>query len=313
VNDKTWRNVSIALGLMCVVLIAVAGVLLASGGNSPSPTATGTLIASLATQTPGGSTAGTPTTGTQTSGASNTATHSLAPSPKPTASPNPTQAQPTASITFNDMMLDAQGDPHATARTFTFVSDGPGPVSAMVTRSSSSSASVKMCIKIDAGAQTCTAAGVKPGFGFAYADRPHDLWVVTLMGVGAATPTVDVTFSWPTGGPSITLAHGRLQGSSSPGIPESLNGFNATFKPRGGGAISVGAAWTVIVTDVDLGLADVTGTPASNVDEVQFHGVQAIDPPYTHSVDAGRKYKVMFRDLDADSRRPDLSATISFP
>jgi hypothetical protein len=30
-------------------------------------------------------------------------------------------------------------------------------------------------------------------------------------------------------------------------------------------------------------------------------------------VDAGRKYKVMFRDLDADSMRPDLSATISFP
>ena len=113
--------------------------------------------------------------------------------------------------------------------------------------------------------------------------------------------------------PSITLAHGRFQGSSSPGVPEAQNGFNATFKPRGSGNISVGAAWTVIVTDVDLTLFDVTGTPAVNVDEVQRHGVKAVDPPYKHSVDAAKKYKVMFRNLSADAVRPDLNATISFP
>ena len=73
------------------------------------------------------------------------------------------------------------------------------------------------------------------------------------------------------------------------------------------------AAWTVIATDVDLALADVTGTPAINVDEVQYHGVQTVDPPYTHPLDGGKTYKVTFRDLDADSMRPDLSATISFP
>jgi hypothetical protein len=169
-----------------------------------------------------------------------------------------------------------------------------------------------MCIQIDAGAQTCS-TGAKPGFPNALADRPHSLWVVTLIGVGDSTPTVDVAFSWPAASPSITLAHGRLQGSSSPGIPEALNGFNATFKARIAGTVSVKVAWTVIVTDVDIALADVTGASAVNVDETQRQGVKAVDPAYTHAVDAGKKYKVMFRDLSADSQRPDLNATITFP
>ena len=307
-NDRTWRNLSIALGLVCVLLIGVAGaLLLSSGKGSPSSTATGTYIASGATETPGASVAGTPTPG-----ASDTSTPGPSATPKPTPSPRPTQSEPTASISFTDMMLDAQSDPLATARTFSFMSDGPGPVSAVVTKSSSSKASIKMCLRIDAGAQTCALPGVEPGFPAAYADTQHSLWVVTLIGAGAATPTVDVAFSWPTGSPSITFAHGRFQGSSSPGISEAQNGFNATFKPRGSGAVSVSVAWTVIVTDVDLGLANVTGTPAINVDEVQYQGVKAVDPPYTHSVDAGKRYKVMFRNLDADAMRPDLNATISF-
>ena len=310
-NDTAWRNASIALAVICVLLLGVAGVLFFGSSNgSPSPTATGTLFAGGATETPSASIAVTPTSGT--SGIPGTSAPGASATPKPTPSPKPTQSAPTAGITFNDMMLDAQNDPPATSRTFSFVSDGPGPVSAQVAKSSLSTPSIKICVKIDAGAQTCS-TGAKPGFPNALSDRPHSLWVVTLIGVGAATPTVDVAFSWPTASPSITLAHGRFQGSSSPGVPEAQNGFNATFKPRGSGNISVGVAWTVIVTDVDLTLFDVTGTPAVNVDEVQRHGVKAVDPPYKHSVDAAKKYKVMFRNLSADAVRPDLNATISFP
>ena len=313
-NDKTWRNVSIALAVICVLLLGVAGALyFGSNSSSPSPTDTGTAFAGGPTETVTSSPAATPTSGSPgTSGTPGTTAPSGSASTKPTPTPKPTQAAATASITFNDMMLDAASDPLATSRTFSFTSDGAGPVSMQVAKSSLATPSVKICVKIDAGAQTCS-SGAKPGFPTALADRPHSLWVVTLIGVGAATPTVDVAFSWPTASPSITLAHGRFQGSSSPGISEALNGFNATFKARVGGSISVGVAWTVIATDVDLALADVTGASAINVDEVQHHGVKAVDPPYTHSVDAGKKYKVMFRDLAADSQRPDLSATISFP
>jgi hypothetical protein len=308
-DDKTWRNVSIVLAVICVLLLSVAGALFFGSNNaSPTPTATGTYFAGGTSQPPSASTSGIPTTGPP--GAS--ATPGVSTTPKPTPSPKPTQSSPTAAITFNDMMLDAQSDPLATSRTFSFVSDGPGPVSIQVTKSSLLTPSIKLCVKIDGGAQTCS-TGAKPGFPSALADRPHSLWVVTLIGVAAATPVVDVAFSWPTAGPSITLAHGRFQGSSSPGVPEALNGFSATFKPRGSGNVSVGAAWTVIVTDIDLALADVTGTPAVNVDEAQHSGVHAVDPPYTHSVVTGKKYKIMLRDLDADSMRPDLSATIAFP
>ena len=311
-NDNTWRNVSIALAVICILLLGVAGALyFGSSSGVPSLTDTASAFAAGSTGTPG-PTIGEPTGGTLLP--SGSAPGSSAPgssaTAKPTPSPKPTQSAATASITFNDMMLDAQNDPAARSRTFSFTSDGPGPVSMLVAKSSLATPSIKMCVQIDAGAQTCS-TGAKPGFPNALADRPHSLWVVTLIGVGAATPTVDVAFSWPAVSPSITLAHGRLQGSSSPGISEALNGFNATFKPRGAGSVSVGVAWTVVVTDVDLALADVTGTSALSVNEVQKHGVKAVD--YSHSVDAGKTYKVMFRDLSADSQRPDLSATISFP
>ena len=310
-NDKTWRNVSIALAVICVLLLGVAGALyFGSNSSSPSPTDTGTAFAGGPTATPSSPSAATPTG--SSSGSSGSAGPSASASTKPTPSPKPTQSAATASITFNDMMLDATGDPLATSRTFSFTSDGSGPVSMQVTKSSLATPSVKICVKIDAGAQTCS-TGAKPGFPNGLADRPHSLWVVTLIGVGAATPTVDVAFSWPTASPSITLAHGRFQGSSSPGISEALNGFNATFKPRAGGKVSVGVAWTVIVTDVDISLADVTGGSSLSVDQTQRHGVKAVDPPYTHAVDTGKTYKLMFRDLSADSQRPDLNATISFP
>jgi len=77
--------------------------------------------------------------------------------------------------------------------------------------------SIKMCVKIDAGAQTCSTA--QAGVPERLADRPHSLWVVTLIGVGAATPTVDVAFSWPTASAAITLAT-AASGSSSPGFPK---------------------------------------------------------------------------------------------
>jgi hypothetical protein len=314
VNDKTWRNASIALAVICILLLGVAGALyFGSNSGGPSATATSPAFGGGPTATPSASVAGGPTGGSSgTASTSGTPGPGASATPKPTPSPKPTQSAATASITFNDMMLNAQSDPAATSRTFSFTSDGPGPVSMLVAKSSLATPSIKMCVQIDAGAQTCS-TGAKPGFPNALADRPHSLWVVTLIGVGAATPTVDVAFSWPAVSPSITLAHGRLQGSSSPGISEALNGFNATFKPRGAGSVSVGVAWTAIVTDVDLALADVTGESALSVNEVQKHGVKAVDPPYTHSVDAGKKYKITFRDLAADSQRPDLSATISFP
>lgn len=312
-NDKTWRNVSIVLAVMCVLLLGVAGAIyFGSNSSSPGPTDTASAFAggpsaSASASLPGETSSAAGNSATPTNPGSSASANA-----KPTPTPKATANAPTASITFNDMMLDAQNDPLATSRTFSFTSDGPGPVSMQVTKSSLATPSIKMCVKIDAGAQTCS-TGSKPGFPNALADRPHSLWVVTLIGVGAATPTVDVAFSWPTASAAITLAHGRLQGSSSPGISEALNGFNATFKPRAGGKVAVGVVWTVIVADVDIALADVTGGSALSVDETQRHGVKAVDPPYTDSVDAGTTYKVMFRDLSADSQRPDLNATISFP
>jgi hypothetical protein len=259
-------------------------------------------------------TAGPSSSATAAATATATATPTAAPTIAPTATPTATPTAPAAMVTFNEMMLDALADPQAQARTFTFKSDGPGPVSVAVVKNKNASDSTKLCVAVDGGVFTCN-SGQLPSFAI-QATTAHSAWTVQVISAGdVTTPVVDVAMSWPTNSPKISLIHGRLQGSKSPGIPEELNGFNVTFKPRGAGNMSVSAKWTVILTYIDVVLFDVTAMPWVNVDEHQFQGggsgVAQIS--YTRTVDPSRTYRFSLRDTQADSYRPDLRADISFP
>jgi hypothetical protein len=214
----------------------------------------------------------------------------------------------TAVVHFNDMMLDAANGPEAQPRTFEFISDGSGLVSVSL-KSQSATDSTTFCVTVNFGAPTCdtkNSTGLQiqtPG--------NHATWQATAISADAKTPIVDITINWPTNSPHVTLTHGRLQGSMSPGVPEQLNGFNVTFKPRGAGSVTVASSWTVIVTDIDVALADASTLPWVNLDEQQYSGVQSVN--YSHVVDPSKTYRVMLRDLDADNYRPDLTADITFP
>jgi hypothetical protein len=299
VNDDRWRNISLVLGLICVVLIIAAGLLVVTGKNQ-TPTQ-----APLPSDT-SGSTLESPTIGDTFS-----LPPTLGPSASPTASPTPapTQSAPTAVINFTGMTLDAGSTTGATARTFTFISDGIGAVGMQITKSSGGT--VKFCAKVDTSAFSCKSGG-NPGFPKASADTPHSVWTVTIIGSGTDTPTVDVRFSWPTAAAKITLSHGRLQGSSTQGVPEGLNGFTATFQPRSSGDVNLQASWTSITTDVQVTLADVSVPPAVNVDQQTFNGVGFLAPAYTHGLDQGKSYQISLRNTAADSNRPDLTAQINF-
>ncbi len=302
-DDKRWRNISLVLGAICVVLIIAASLLIFSGkgGSTASPLS---LPSDSAGASFGGATA---SPSPSASGPVATATQSAPPTPRAT------QSAPTATLTFNDMMLDASATSGARARTFTFTSDGYGPVGIQVTKSSPAGKQIKICAQVDSSVASCK-TGVNPGFPKAFADAttPHSVWIVTLIGNGADTPTVDIRFSWPTATPKVTLSHGRLQGSTSQAVPDALNGFSATFQSRTSGQMGLQASWTVS-KDAHVTLADASVTPAVTVDEQSYSAVGFLAPAYAHAVDQGKAYRIMLRDTSADSTRADLTAQIEFP
>jgi hypothetical protein len=302
VDDRSWRNLSAVLGVACVILIIAAGALLYTSGESPAPTPQPG--GSVAVESPSDSGESTPPDGSPSeSGA-----------PTPEASPTATLAPShIASITFNDLQLDAMNDPLGKARTFTFITDGNGPVGIAITKSNPAKWTTRICARVDGSKQDCR-TGTRITYTGAFTDTTHSVWVVTLIGNQGATPTVDVAFSWPAINPRITLTHGRLQGSSTPGIPEALNGLTATTTPKVDGNIGLAASWTTITTDVRVATDETVGTSSNLLDQKAYTGVQNLGTPgYTYGVNAGKTYRLSLRDLSADSGRPDLTAVISLP
>lgn len=309
VNDSSWRSLSAMLGVACVVLIIAAGALLAtSGESSPTPSQ------------PTGSVAGDIPSSSASIGSSGSS-GSPAPSPSATASALPVATPPgtpvakasIAHVTFNNLQLDASTDPKGKARTFTFITDGSGPVGIAIVKSSPAKATTRICAQLDGGKPDCR-TGTAVNYKGALTDTAHSVWVITLIGPASVGPTVDIAFSWPTSHAQITLTHGRFQGSSSPGIPQALNGFTATFKTVAAGNLTVSAAWTVITTNVEVTTEDLNAPTATMIDQKQLTSVTSLGTPgYAFGVGAGKSYRVSLRNLSADSQRPDLTAVISVP
>lgn len=300
-DDKVWKNLSMALGIGCAVLLGIAGALMVvhKSPTSPSPAPDSGLSA--------GSPAPTDSAGNPASVAPGT-TATPKGSVAPTATPG--KASP-ATITFAGLGLDAANDKNGFARTFTFTSDGPGPVTYAITNTSKGGTS-KLCGKVDGGAFACK-IGSLPNFLKGAADAEHNSWTVTVVGYGNSAPTVDLTITWPAATAKITLNHGRFQGSSTAKVPESLNGVTASFKPRVTGALNVQASWTTINTNVSMALADMTTAPAVAVDNRQYTGVAFISPAYNYNVEPTKTYQLKLRNTSADSQRPDLTTQITFP
>lgn len=219
----------------------------------------------------------------------------------------PTHTSPAATITFNDLMLDSSSDSARSARTFSFVSDGLGTVSAQIVATSPMD-STKLCLKVDQAPTECV-SGATPDF-TQPATTAHSHWTVTLISANESPPTVDVAFSWPTDHPSITLTHGRLQGSPN---PDSLRTLTATFRTRAAGRLSVDATWPPSQATALLTLTDVSGAAPIALDTATYPNQASISPAYSHSLAAGHAYRVALFNDSADTARTNLTATIDFP
>jgi hypothetical protein len=298
-DDRVWKNISIVLGVVCALLLGVAGALMVVGHRGTASTASSgpTIVEateSMDTAGPTDTSDGTPSQGTAiTSG--------------PTGTPGPIAP---ATVTFSDIGLDGENDSNGTTRTFTFTSDGGGQVPIAVTKITGGFA--RFCFAVDGSAYRCTVRNTTQGLSFqGVADTAHSTWTIALVGYHSDTPTVDLTFTWPTGSPKVMFTHGRLQAT-----PEGLNGFTVTFKPRAAGTLNVQSAWSPGMFDVSMSLYDVTTAPAVAIEGAQrdYKGVTYISPAYTAEIGPTKSYQVKFRRTSGDtSERPDLTAQITFP
>ena len=298
-DDRVWKNISIALGVVCALLIGVAGAFMFLGHKSASTGATTSYPAIAGDATP-------PT------GASGSPSVVTSPGSATPAGPTPTpgKASP-ATMAFTGLGLDAMNDAKGAPRTFTFTSDGSGPVTFAVTKISSGGYA-KLCISVDDGDFGCKIGTPSklPDFLTAKADQIHDKWVMTLVGYLSSAPTVDVTFTWPTATPKVQLTHGRFQGTPATG----LNGFTATFQPRAAGSLNVQTAWTLLDADASVTLYDATAQPAASLDTKSYKGARYLNPAYTAQLDPTKKYQIKLQRTSPDSsEQPDLTAEISFP
>jgi hypothetical protein len=301
VDDRVWKNISIGLGVVCALLIGVAGALLFighKGGSAASPSPTTVDVGS----------------GPTSSGGLNAPSGSS--SPGPSGSAPATGPVSAATISFSNLALDSDKDPLKTIRTFTFTSDGSGPVIVQVT-GISRSGWVKMCLKVDNSKNNCPIGGAAklPKFS-TKADATPNTWTVTLVGYGLSKPTVSVSFTWPTSSASINMNHARFQGTSgaSTTASDALGGITAAFQPRAVGTLNVQATWTLATTDATMTLLDATTSPAVMVDQRPYTAVDHITPAFTANVDPAKTYQIKLIRSGADSTdRPDMTAQISFP
>ena len=119
--------------------------------------------------------------------------------------------------------------------------------------------------------------------------------------------------TWPSVNPKVTVNHGRLQGSSTSGVSEALNGLAFTFKPRKAGTVNVQAVWTTITADVSMTLWDVTSAPSLTINTRTYPQAASVTPTYSFKVDQTKSYQGRLRDSSPDNGRPDLTAEITFP
>ena len=75
---------------------------------------------------------------------------------------------------------------------------------------------------------------------------------MTAIGVGIATPTVDLALSFRAKEPAVTLTNGRFDGKPVDGY----NGIAGKVKVRSGGSIAIKASWGSTAYDYTYSIVD---------------------------------------------------------
>ena len=304
VRYRRYGQRAVALGLAGALVLASGGSAAPRSGFVPSSSSDPSAIAShrspsavSASPSAAGSPAGSPVATASKAG----------PTATPSEEPIPSSTSPEATITFRQLLLDGSTDPAGAERSFSFVSDGPGTVSAEIDQSSPLD-STTLCVAVDSAGPRC-ATGATPGVTVGVATA-HSRWTVTLASAYESSPTVDVTLSWRTDHPSMALSNCLFQGYPN---PDSVRTLMADFTTRGAGNLSVDAAWSRTSVAATLTLADLSGANPVTLGTAAYTGKTSISPAYTHPVVGGRTYEVTLYNNGSDTGRTVLTATVAFP
>jgi hypothetical protein len=306
-NPRNWRIVAAALGTIMAVLggILAAAVLLPGGpAGSPVPAAnagnSGVALPSVigGPVGPGSSFAGgstSPSVGPPSAPASA--------APASSAGQAEPGAEPTATITFVELKLDAKRDPKGMTRAITFSTDGPGTIQAQfITRAPQGTA--QMCLTSGTALRVCKE--IANGTVVAKALSGHNTWTVTLRGTGVFTPIADVVLTFPAANPSVTIAHARLDGR----VLENYNGISVRVAPRANGNVHLVGSWPSRNLVYEVGLVN-EANGEGNV-RIENQG-PAMQTDQTLPVTGAAAWRLTLRSPAAGLRGTDLTATISWP
>jgi len=272
-TDERWKTVAIVLA---VVLAGLALIVVATSLPSGSPSKTAAPAGSAgpsseaAASGPAGGSAPPSTEASAAPATSPSASASAGPSPSPTVPPTAGLAQ----ITFSNFRLDAKSDSAGVARTFTFKTDGPGNVTAKLT-GKSPQGTTRFCLKVGKTAPLCRDwhGGTLTG---TTSSKTQTTFVVTLIGVGIATPTVDLGLAFRAAAPAVTLTNGTFDGTAS--AFTGYNGMSGKVKVRSGGSIATKADWGGKPFDYTYSLVDLAEPTAGGVYPGNGTGIDRTDP-----------------------------------
>ena len=290
-NDR-WRTIAIILAVVLALLGGITAAVVIGGGPSPAVLPSPTTAAGGSSE-PSSSASGLPSVAPS-------AVASV-PAASPTPKPSPTPQANLTTITFTAMKLDAQkGALAGLARTFSFATEGPGTVVAVI-KPTATSGRMIACLKPAGGSAFCHTGSSATLTGTTA--RAKTTWILTAIGSGVDAPTLDIGLTFGTLHPSVTLTNGRFDGKVFP-----YDG--ATFKlttPRSGSLVLKGD-WGGHAFDYAL-LVEPASTPPHDLTS----SGNAPHATGTFPVVAGTAYNGTLANLDDGMGTTGLTMTVTWP
>jgi hypothetical protein len=292
VNDR-WRSIVIVLAVILALLGGITAAIVIGGGPGPTVLPSPTTAAGASSQ-PSASASALPSSAPPSPTGS-------APPGSPSPAPSPTPQANLATITFTSMKLNAQkGANLGLGRIFAFQTEGPGTVVATM-KSTITSGRTIICLKPVGGTGVCRTSTAATLTGTT--TRAKTSWTVTAIGSGVDAPTLDITLTFGTSQPSVTLTNGRFDGVTFP-----YDGVTFRLTARAAGSIVVKGDWGGKAFNYAL-LVEPASTPP--------HGVVASgNAPHataTFAALAHTAYNGTLVNLDDGFGVTPLTLTVSWP
>jgi hypothetical protein len=292
VNER-WRSIAIVLAVILALLGGITAAIVIGGGPGPTVLPSPTTAAGASSQ-PSASASALPSTAPPSPTGS-------APPGSPSPAPSPTPQANLATISFTSMKLNAQkGANLGLGRIFAFQTEGPGTVVATMKTTITSGRTI-ICLKPAGGSRVCRTSTAATLTGTTTLAKTS--WTITAIGSGTDSPTLDISLSFGTAHPSVTLTNGRFDGTAFP-----YDGATFRLTARTGGTITVKANWGAHPFDYAL-LVEPASTPPHDVTSSgNAPGATAAFPAV-----AGTTYDGTLANLEDGFGTTGLTMTVSWP